>query len=979
MKEKPQLQDYLVTFSDLRTVCRDAKKKIITGALIGASLMMLFTLTRPLKYTGEGTFREKSKSDGSDSKSIATLLTGGGGSSAESIALSSMKSRRVITLPVQELGLQAEIKPYSPLPKVVTKGFQILKNVKDNLKVEYALLRGRARPSITYKKDDIRLNSIEYHDEIPVELYLTMTSNDEYEIENPETGFKGKGKFGELFTEGETSFVVESNNPNSLNGNRYIIALTPLHQIAESIGKNIVVELERMDKGLIKVKYDHPDRWIATNLVNGVMGGYRQHLLTEHQKQSLEQIAYLQKRQKEMGGKLKHLLEEHAENLSSSTSSIEFLVSTQQGYKKKLMAIELESLHLVKALEEGSSYFERHTADGEYQGGLQQILAEIRKLRQQNDSIQLALRGNHQGDIAVATTQFDEQMQTIHDIKQHEEEIRYLQVAINEEMFPVEDLSILDNSKYLVNSWYQKTYQAYEDYKNCETNEKLNKQIEWEACRNHFNEYLGNLQHILEVLERTMRERLTHQQNPFQEFEGISLETAQQLYIAYSKESSELEATKAQILFVIEKLDDPHFEISSLSSILNDSVSKEMVAHASALVLSLKDENNRTSRELERLKQELMLQRGFLTMHLKQTVQLLTLKEELIKEKITSLQNITQELIRQQITILEKHLLDYAKSRLESLAHERSVIEQHQADITREMAATPAMWASQKLVDQEMEINKRIVQDIASLVEHKNISGNIELNQSAPFDLAVIPVFPKPPHLFLFAGLGGFLGALLTLCYAFSMSVSRGVRATLDNLALVGGYVVGKLSTRFQPGATEQLLDDDLELLRRLITFHAQTPQPVKIVLIEGNGPDYSVDLARLLQMQGISSVIVPLNFDRHESSSKPGLLQYLEGKLDRYPDVDDVNGIARIPAGGISRFGAELTQSDKFKDYIAHLAKSYQWVIGVTHISAASAEAEALLGTFDHVSVTFDEERLKELSGYIDHAVASFIRSPAS
>ncbi len=204
---------------------------------------------------------------------------------------------------------------------------------------------------------------------------------------------------------------------------------------------------------------------------------------------------------------------------------------------------------------------------------MQQILAEIRKLRQHSDSIQLALQGNSQNETAMAITHFDEQIQTMQEIKLHEEEIRYLQVAVTEEMLPVEKLSILENPKYLVNSWYQKALQAYNDYRYCETNEKLTKKVEWEVCRNHFNSYLANLQHVLEVLERTMRERLTHQQNPFQEFEGISLETAQQLYVSYSKEGSDLEATRAQISFVIEKLEDPNFEISSLSSVLNDSVS----------------------------------------------------------------------------------------------------------------------------------------------------------------------------------------------------------------------------------------------------------------------------------------------------------------------------------------------------------------------------------------------------------------------
>ncbi len=975
MSDKQKEQDYLVTFSDLCTVCKEAKSKIWTGALICAGLMVLFTLTRPLKYSGEGTFREKSKNDGSESRSLTSLLTGGGSSNAESIALSSMKSRRIIEIPVRDLGLQAEVKPYSVLPKVVTKGIQLLKNIKDNLKVEYALFRGRSRPSISYKKDDIRFSHIQFHQELPLQLYVKVLNSTEFSVEDPETRFSGMGTFGDTFVYGDISFIVHPNTIEPLEGEKYEVTLTPLHQVASNIGKNITVELERVDKGLLKVNYDHADRAIATNIVNGVMNGYRKHLLQEHQKQSLEQIAYLQNRQVEMGGKLKQLLEEHAENFSSNANTIEFLVSTQQAHKKELMAIELESLHLVKALEEGSSYFERHTADGNYQGGLQQILAEIRKLRQQNDSIQLALRAHSQSENALAETHFEEQIQSMHEIKQHQEDIRYLQVAVNDEVFPTEKLSILENPKYLVNSWYQKTAQAYDDYRKCEAHEKLTKKTEWETCRTHFNEYLVNLQHVLEVLERTMRERLTHQQNPFQEFEGISLETAQQLYISYSKENNTLEAQKAQIAFIIDKLDEPDFEISSLSSILNDTVSKEMVERASNLLLAIKDEDNRTNRELDRLKHDLNLQRGFLKMHLNQTIQLIALKEDLIKEKISSLQNITQELIRQQIIILEKHLLDYAKSRLESLAHERSVIEHHQEDLRREMASTPAVWASQKIVDQQMEVNKRIVQDIASLVESKNISGNIELNQSAPFDLAITPLYPKAPYTLLYAGLGGFLGGLITLCYLFARTVSQGVRATMDNIALSGGFTLGKLSKEYVPGAPDRLRDEDLELLRRLISHHAESLTPVRMLLIEGEGPDYSIDLAGLLRKQGISSVIVPLSFDQPTPTSHQGLLQYLEGS-DKLPEIETVNGVSKVVTGGISRFSTELTGSEKFEKYIKTLSESYQWVIGVTHAAAGSAEAEALLATFNHVSITLQHERLKELYPYLEKAQASFLES---
>jgi hypothetical protein len=240
--------------------------------------------------------------------------------------------------------------------------------------------------------------------------------------------------------------------------------------------------------------------------------------------------------------------------------------------------------------------------------------------------------------------------------------------------------------------------------------------------------------------------------------------------------------------------------------------------------------------------------------------------------------------------------------------------------------------------------------------------------------LAITPVFPKAPNLFLFAGLGGFLGALLTLCYAFTKTVSNGVRATVDNIGLSGGFTLGNLSPDYTAGTPISLLDEDLDLLRRLITHHSKPEGSVKLLLVEGNGPDYSSDLALLLKKQGISSIVVPLNFDQLTPTNGTGLLQYLEGTSSNLPEIVIENGVSRVVVGGVSRFSAELTGSQKFKDYINTLAESYKWVIGVTHATAADAEAEALLSTFDQVAVTFQNERLKQLYPYLENAQASFL-----
>ncbi len=131
--------------------------------------------------------------------------------------------------------------------------------------------------------------------------------------------------------------------------------------------------------------------------------------------------------------------------------------------------------------------------------------------------------------------------------------------------------------------------------------------------------------------------------------------------------------------------------------------------------------------------------------------------------------------------------------------------------------------------------------------------------------------------------------------------MSHGIRATLTNIGLSGGVTLGSFSKSYHEGDPENLLDDDLALLRRLINSYSCSTPPVKLLLIEGNGPDFSKDLAYLLSQQGIRSVIVPLNFERFSESNEKGLLKYLKGDSLQLPEIENIQGFSRVLVGGVS------------------------------------------------------------------------------
>jgi tyrosine-protein kinase Etk/Wzc len=972
MMSKPNKdENFIISFADLKKILEREKKKIALSALLFACLSILYTLIEQPQYMFEATFREKGRAGGV-AISLSQVFLGGGSGLSESEAASLMKSRKLLEKTASKLNLQATLSKIEPR-------FEYLENIKNNLIVSKALFDDRREPSLPEKIVQLKPIRVSYKGEIPLGFHIKVLTENTLEING--AGLEKKIlHLGEQVEGDNYSFSIISNAGFPKRAESYVLLLQPLSTVAQNMSNQLKIEPDKQDLSLLRLKYNHPDRHLGTEILNTHMSIFQDFLLEEQQNIMNKQIAYLEHRQKEMGDSLQEMMEDYACKLcndlssigfSTSTKAMEFLSGTQNNLQQKLKEIELETKRLQKAQVEGYAYYEGYHTHGD-PSIINHLLSEIRQLKQQADGIDIWLRNAPAHNSEHVKESFHKQMNEMNEIRRTATHAKELLLAIEEGKHVNTTTPLFADSKFLVQTWFEKLMDAQKSWEQSPLEHKFQKAEDLSSCKTSFLAYLSHLVHLLEVHEKALEERLTHQQNTVNEFQGIDLTTAKELYINYTRDLNNIEAAAIQSRHIINQIQLPEFEISSLSTVLNDPICLEMISKASRTVLALTDQNNRSLKEQERLKEEIVVQKSFLTMHLNQSVQLSQLRIDMFNAKIRNLQSAILGLTHQQISILEKHLSDYIVTRLKDLKQEREVIESHQRDLKLEMASLPSKWVSERLIDTQMENNKKMMEEITKLVESKNIAHNLEIIQSAPIDVAIAPLHPRSPRLLLFSVLGAIMGTFFASTYFFMSSLIKGVNVSEENLKLAGYHVSGTLSKGFETNTQRPSLDQDLNTLRKIIAHFAPSDDQSslafhhcrELLLIQGKGPDFSESLATLISKRGLKVLIVPLNFDQPALSEGPGLLQYIEGQVEA-PTIKRKKFYDQIEAGGISRFSSELIGTLKFKNLMTKLAFGYDWIIATCHANPTTAEAETALKIFSNAVVTVSDEKLTELEIY--------------
>ena len=963
-----------LTFADISTILRRSKKQILYFALTFAFFAIMWTLLKPVSYLGEGTFREKGvKPTGlSASSSIVNLLNMGNGMGGnESEASSLMVSRTILKEVAKKNHLQGSIQAQSAIETIPS-------TIKSNLLLAWASLTNTSKPVLKDIRSPLYFTELTYSGELPLSFKLEMEKGGIFKLyDTTEPGeLIGKGEINKPFYYKDLSFTLALTDPNTLTSETFVLAVNPLVKTTKNLEKALTIEPSKLDKSLLKIQFLHRNRHLASDIVNDVMENYQAYSQKYHTQVATKQLDYLSQRRDQLSNNLVNLMERHADFLANdlyssgfieSNKEMDFLAKSQHEYKRRLLDNELEIKRLSKIKPDNFAHYERYSANEGDLSIINNIFSEMRMLKQQRDGLEIDIQKKTVSQGTNFQHFFDKQFEELQEVQKSLTDIQAIHAEFEKGILLENQSSFLEDPRFLLKGWTIRLQNA-----------RLDGPKAWNETKENFLFYLKNLERLFGVHERILQERLTHQQNSPGEYQGISLEVATDLYRDYSKQLIEMENTIRQNKFFIHQIEDPNFEITSLSAGLNDPISNEIILKAGQLVLNLRDQNNQSNREQERIKEELQLERTFLTLHLQQIVQLMELNKQLIDEKLFALQNISLELIHQRISLLEKNLQDYLHSRLHNLEQERQLIKRHLENIHSEMAQLPKKWVSEQLLTQEVTTNHLIVEEIAKLVETKNISHNLEVIQSAPVDLALPPLHPVMPKLILFGLLGFFLGGSFGACFALGRTLSHGLPLTPAHVEQLNCHASGWLTA---PLLSEEKLmqPSNFETLRRLQLYFdsaraerctSPSADNKLILLIEGKGPNYAPFLADLLAKRKRRILTLYLdepegNENRDADPSNKGLIDYLNGKCAA-PSIQKGDHGDWIAAGQTTPFLNEMINSKEFNQLIDQLHPLYDWILVVSHASIGSVEAEHLTHLSSFIALTADHEHVKNLNFYL-------------
>lgn len=774
----PQPPHHPYSLHDLFILLKKARYRLLAAAGVVGGAFALYAFGQPIKYTVEASFREKNSSLPSlslGSSALSAMLFNGGQGGGDSGTISTLKSRMLMEQLITAEGLQASI----TLKQASSSYWQ---RFKDNLRVEYARWMRLRHPQVPDATPLISCSEVAYAGEVPVELTLAFNDDSHYAVIGSDDQPIGFGEVDKLFATGSYSFMVRRSSSEGLTAKSFHLALQPLAFMAEDFSKLVAVTPHQEDKSLLLIKFRYPDRHKGASCLNTLMLLYQEQLHSEHRRFMAEQLRYLESRQDEVNSHLESMMHTYANNLSNEFShlgfidtqrAMEFLCNHQRRIKDKQLALNLEIKRLQQARLDGKICFENHHDSEQASSFLDKIVWQIQDLRQQRDSLQVSLTAAPAGPFSETHELFDKQLDELNALEETERDVTQLIAALEDDVVPATLPATLTSNDNMVSSWHAKLQEVAHQAMNDKDSGAYYKV---DDVRERYLSYLNNFLRYLQVHAAAMEESLSHQQKIEDELPGADLTICKELFLNYSKEAHTLESQILQYSFVIEQLQLPQFEISSLCSILDDPVSNEVALAAKELSITIKDHSNQTQKELSRIEEELHTQRDFLVMHLKQAQELMKLRYDLLKGKLHSVQLATLALVQQQLSVAQSQLDQYLQLRVDNLNQELELLAVQQDELQQQMSLLPEKWVEEQLIYQQMELNRQMGKEITGLVESKNISSNLEIVQSAPLDAAIAPLHPDSPRLLFFAMLGaalGFLGMFAWTLLSAAQKVDR--------------------------------------------------------------------------------------------------------------------------------------------------------------------------------------------------------------
>ncbi len=340
-----------LSLSDCWQAMKQARWMILISALVFGVLAFAYYLIKPPTYTAEALFKGNKEASSTGISKALEFLGNSEHYSAADDAKVFLRSYPVMEGVARSLNLQLAIRE--------KKRANPLRQIWHTLKAE------RAQRLIKTKQPDspiltepvpskmmlpdqavsITCTKLDYPELISAELDLVFLDDKHFHVLQKKR-LIGEGELEKPFWWKGSCFTLAASTP--VSGKSFHLTFIPLHAAAKSLEKSISVKRSKDHKSLVHVSFTHPNRHLATSVVNSAMASFQEYLKDEGKRKISQQTGYLKQRQQETIGELEAVLEEHktyleahlkAGELFSLGNELEFMAKKQTKARMEREAI----------------------------------------------------------------------------------------------------------------------------------------------------------------------------------------------------------------------------------------------------------------------------------------------------------------------------------------------------------------------------------------------------------------------------------------------------------------------------------------------------------------------------------------------------------------------------------------------------------------------------------------------------------------
>lgn len=929
-----------IFLKDLKNLYKSHRKKILRVALIFSLAGFFIRAAFPCKHQVVSSYFDGGEKTENNS-SIENILSSISGADTGQKAAIFMGSKKMIGAIVQELGLQATVEKKRSLLS------WYLLRLKENLFAEFRSKLDESNyfslANVSVVNGGQRNFDIEFFSD--VDFQVTLPSSQEFI----------KAKVGsDVFFKG-AHFTMTATPKALKKGEVYRLKIRPFMEVVEDYRKQIVLRPSKRNMNLILMEVHHRYREVGEKILNRLMDFYSNYLVEENRQFSKKQMNYLLSRQEQLAETLEDNLLKKEKHLMHSIRDHGFagahfeaqtLSAPIHETLRKLEAINLE-LKLLEKQQDVVTYKFLDSVQNQEMAELKHRKSQVTAYRDRLDlivSFQQKKNSDDRSLIQLEEPIFSHWSQELMTVRKQK---KYLEDLLNA---PFEKIQRLDFS--LPEDIMTPTWKFF-----------LENRSDFDA--NDFKDHIEKMLHTSKLQERYLQSVDWSNPTVSKELEGLDAQAAAQMQTEYNKETDRIQAKVLHLKHVIKQIEDPHFELSSLATVLQDPISAKTIKDLASLALVLKDASNHSEKEQQRTIKEISVHKKFLLAHLKEMMSLENIHLDLYRKKIENLQSINLQCLNEELAAINQQIIDRQNAYQEHLRMEKALLETQLSNYKMKLSQAPKRWHLEESIGIKEKIIMKMMESLTGIAETKSLSEYFSQINSHSLDQAVAWKKPNYPWLLPFTALFGFLGFIAAFLYFFFRQLQQGFALTDLSLIQSGQRVSGSIRFHVDGEKVENYYDQDLEAVRDIVYFAGSNAHQV-VSLIAGSGPNFSHTLATLFAKKGYKVLLMDCSFGfPWRKKRTPGILDLIENPHQWKTQQMD-GGYEFIPTGGTTRYGAETISSKSFFKLLENAKKNYDKIVLFTKASCAFAEAKEYIPLSDRIVLTIEKETMEEVEPFI-------------